>query len=72
MYFVEEHDTKQASQGKKVEAKVYTDAEIASLVDVILENNDTNNDGYIDFVELIEYQRKHDEDEAAAKEKAGK
>ena len=44
-------------------AEEYTEDELASMVDQILEEDDLNNDGFIDYPEFIESQKR---EEAAA------
>ena len=44
-------------------AEEYTEEELASMVDQILEEDDLNNDGFIDYPEFIESQKR---EEAAA------
>lgn len=48
----------QEKDANKPEAKVFSDEEIANIVDMVLKEDDINNDGYIEYVEFITAQRK--------------
>lgn len=37
--------------------KVFTDAELEQMIDPILQMDDKNNDGYIDYAEFISAQK---------------
>lgn len=44
--------------GKKVQVEVYTDEQIANLVDFSLESMDANKDGFISYFEFIRKVKK--------------
>lgn len=47
------------AQGQnQVEDKIFADDELVSLIDPILNMDDTNHDGYIDYPEFIRAQKK--------------
>jgi len=52
----EEGDTKEAHHQEQ--AKVFSDAEIANIVDMVIKEDDLNNDGYIEYPEFVTAQRK--------------
>ena len=43
---------------KEAQMKVFTDDEIANIVDMVLQEDDLNGDGYIEYVEFVTAQRK--------------
>lgn len=42
----------------QVEEKIFTDEELNTLIDPILQSDDINRDGYIDYPEFIRAQQK--------------
>jgi multiple coagulation factor deficiency protein 2 len=42
----------------QVEEKIFTDEELNTLIDPILQSDDMNKDGYIDYPEFIRAQQK--------------
>ncbi|XP_052766087.1 multiple coagulation factor deficiency protein 2 homolog isoform X1 [Mya arenaria] len=56
-----EAKSKTAEEGdeeKVANSKVFSDEEIANIVDMVLKEDDLNNDGYIEYVEFVTAQRK--------------
>lgn len=51
----ENHQDQQVPQ---VEEKIFTDDELNALIDPILQSDDLNHDGYIDYPEFIRAQQK--------------
>jgi multiple coagulation factor deficiency protein 2 len=45
-------------QVPQVEEKIFTDEELNALIDPILQSDDLNKDGYIDYPEFIRAQQK--------------
>lgn len=45
-------------QVPQVEEKIFTDEELNTLIDPILQSDDMNKDGYIDYPEFIRAQQK--------------
>lgn len=45
-------------QVPQVEEKIFTDEELNTLIDPILQSDDLNKDGYIDYPEFIRAQQK--------------
>ena len=43
---------------KQADTKVFSDEEIANIVDMVLKEDDLNGDGYIEYVEFVTAQRK--------------
>lgn len=53
------HEEDTSEQEKKAfEQKVFSDEEIANIVDMVLKEDDLNGDGYIEYVEFVTAQRK--------------
>ncbi|KAL4239102.1 Multiple coagulation factor deficiency protein 2 [Mactra antiquata] len=53
------HEEETSEADKKVyETKVFSDQEIANIVDMVLKEDDLNQDGYIEYVEFVTAQRK--------------
>ncbi|XP_053407214.1 multiple coagulation factor deficiency protein 2 homolog [Mercenaria mercenaria] len=53
------HEEETSDQEKKAfEQKVFSDEEIANIVDMVLKEDDLNGDGYIEYVEFVTAQRK--------------
>ncbi|XP_047484934.1 multiple coagulation factor deficiency protein 2 homolog [Penaeus chinensis] len=54
------HDSANHDPGKSTshpEAKLFTDDELVAMIDPILEQDDRNRDGYIDYPEFVQAQR---------------
>ncbi|XP_037797102.1 multiple coagulation factor deficiency protein 2 homolog [Penaeus monodon] len=54
------HDSANHDPGKSAshpEAKLFTDDELVAMIDPILEQDDRNRDGYIDYPEFVQAQR---------------
>ena len=45
----------------QTETTSYTDEQLSSMIDQILEEDDVNKDGYIDYTEFVGAQKKADE-----------
>lgn len=45
----------------QAETTSYTDEQLSSMIDQILEEDDVNKDGYIDYTEFVGAQKKADE-----------
>ncbi|XP_052766089.1 multiple coagulation factor deficiency protein 2 homolog isoform X3 [Mya arenaria] len=48
----------EGDEEKVANSKVFSDEEIANIVDMVLKEDDLNNDGYIEYVEFVTAQRK--------------
>lgn len=57
------HADEEGDSTKEAQMKVFTDQEIANIVDMVLQEDDLNGDGYIEYVEFVTAQRKarHDD-----------
>ena len=55
--------------GQQESTATYTDDQLASMVDQILEEDDTNKDGYIDYTEFVGAQNRVDESAEKGAEK---
>jgi hypothetical protein len=51
-------DTANPQQVPTVEEKIFTDDELNTLIDPILQSDDLNKDGFIDYPEFIRAQQK--------------
>ena len=54
----EESSGQQDQQGEKPQPKVFTDDEIANIVDTVIQDNDSDGDGYVEY---FEFKRKQDQ-----------
>lgn len=52
--YIEEGNKDDNNQGQKI----FTDEELMNLIDPILDMDDTNKDGFIDYPEFIQAQQK--------------
>lgn len=65
MIKIKHYETAQGTQHKQedqqvphVEEKIFTDEELNTLIDPILQSDDLNKDGYIDYPEFIRAQQR--------------
>lgn len=58
MLILSEQGNVEGQANAKVENKVFKDEELVTLIDPILKMDDTNQDGYIDYLEFIQAQQK--------------
>lgn len=49
---------KEGGQGQGMEEKIFSDEELQSLIDPILNTDDASRDGFIDYPEFIRAQQK--------------
>lgn len=52
----------------KIEEKIFVDDELVALVDPILNMDDTNRDGYIDYPEFVRAQQKQQQHQQQSQE----
>lgn len=55
-------DEEGEDQKQQADIKVFSDDEIANIVDMVLQEDDLNGDGYIEYVEFVTAQRKSRDD----------